>query len=63
MTFTLHQGTSNCAGCIINFDGEFTDTTASNFNIFIDENAKNQTKATTGVLNSSGGSIVNGLTI
>jgi hypothetical protein len=56
MTFTLYQGTPNCTGCIIiKFDGESTDTTVSNFDIFIDENAKK--------LNLSGGSIVNGLTI
>jgi hypothetical protein len=64
MTFTLHQGTSNCARCIIiKFDGELTDTTVSNFEIFIDENAKKLIKVTAVVLNLSGGSIVNGLTI
>ena len=45
------------------FDGEFTDTTVSNFDIFIDENAKKLIKATTVALNLSGGSIVNRLTI
>ena len=64
MTFTLYQGTPNCTGCIIiKFDGESTDTTVSNFDIFIDENAKKLIKTTTVALNLSGGSIVNGLTI
>jgi hypothetical protein len=64
MSFKIHAGSTDCAGCVIvAADGEITEATPALFRRFTEEHQLSFPKVMTLVMNSPGGSLMGGLAL